>query len=305
MKKENHINHVIRDFIDGNLTASERKKFLESIRSNRNSKDLEKTYETIFAQIETLSDAEVESLHTLLERETKSKGILARLRPMMKYAAIFVLAGGLFFLYQWNQSVEEDVVLAHVEKTHLSKHRLPDGSEITLYGNSTFDILEFSEESRTVLLHGEATFLVVPSKIPFYVQTATGYFTKVLGTQFTVRETTDSYRVAVERGRVFVGKGEETLGILSKGDSLAVDGEVHLFSSEGNPLIFDNMNLEDVVRMVNQAYDTEVQLAASLDGKVKCTAVFEKQLSITEIVDILCEMYGYTYAISGHKIIIQ
>jgi ferric-dicitrate binding protein FerR (iron transport regulator) len=121
-----------------------------------------------------------------------------------------------------------------------------------------------------------------------------------------VQDVAGKYRVAVERGRVSVGKGEDIVGILSKGDSLiAVGADLQLFVSSNSPLVFDGMKLADVLHTINRAYDTQVELADNLDGSEKCTASFERYLSVTEVVDVLCEMYGYTYTIEGRRIIIK
>jgi len=307
MKRINPINRIVRDFLDGKLTARQRKAFLNLIQRNADSEELENIYQNIFEQIENLSEEEVDLLHELLEKEKKTTGIVYRMKPLFKYAAILLMVCGAYVVYQWTQPSSDNTVLTSAieQGRAVSRHLLPDSSEIILYGSSRFEVLEYTDKSRTVVLHGEADFSVVPGKTPFFVQTESGYFTKVLGTRFTVRDVRGKYSVAVEKGRVTVGRGEEILGILSRGDSLVVDDEVHLYGAGVSPLVFDNVNLEYVLHTVNQAYDTEVRLAADLDGAVKCTAAFDKNLSIIEIVDILCEMYGYTYSINDHRIIIQ
>lgn len=304
MKNKNYINHIVRDFLDGKLDPKQRKKFLEMTQKNIVRSELEHTYQSIFEQIESLSDADVELLQLLLQQEQKSKGIIHLIKPLIKYAAVFVMLLGLYFAYQWVSTSDHSLLTNSRESTPIT-HILPDGSEIKLLANSSFDLLEYNERSRSVLLHGEAEFTVVPNKTPFFVKTKSQYFTKVLGTKFSVKNLTDKYQVSVQRGRVSVGRGEDILGILSIGDSLVVDDHIHLYSSGANPLLFDGMKLKHVIHIINQTYDSDVQLAEDLDDNVKCTAVFEKHLSIVEIVEILCEMYGYTYTINKQKIIIQ
>lgn len=307
MREENQINRIVRDFLGGRLTARQRKNFLRLVQRSQKSVDMERVYHSIFEQIQNLSEQELELLHELLQNEKESRGIVYRLKPLMKYAAALVVLFGVYFAYQLTRPAEAVSTVAWAAEDNIhTTHKLPDGSEITLYGNSSFVVLEYGEQSRSILLHGEADFSVMPSKTPFFVRTESGYFTKVLGTKFEVRDITERYSVAVERGRVSIGKDEEILGVLAKGDSLVAAGSnIHLYSAETNPLVFDGMRLDRVLSTINQAYDTEVALANELDGHVKCTAAFEKDLSVTEIVDVLCEMYGYTYTIEGRRIIIQ
>lgn len=306
MNQENHINRIVRDYLEGNLSARQRKNFLRMVQQCQNSADMEQVYQSIFEQIQNLSELEIKLLHELLENEKKPQ--VVRLRSLMKYVAAAILLLGVYFVYQWTRPNEALSIMANITvDTTYSIHSLPDGSEITLYGNSTYEVLEYGAHSRRIHLIGEASFVVMPSKSPFYVSTESGYFTKVLGTKFDVRSTiANRYKVDVERGRVSVGKDDEVLGILSKGDSLVVNGnEIRLYSGESNPLVFDAVKLDRVLLTINQAYDTEVVLAEELNGNEKCTAAFEKDLSVTDIVDVLCEMYGYTYTIEGRRIIIQ
>jgi ferric-dicitrate binding protein FerR (iron transport regulator) len=249
----------------------------------------------------------MESLGRLLQKEKGSRGVLRRIRPVLKYAAALIIFCGCYFVYQWVDFSKNTPMSAHQEqRERVHMQLLPDGSEITLFGNSTFETLSYDEHSRSILLIGRADFSVVPSKVPFFVHTESGYFTKVLGTKFEVQDVAGKYRVAVERGRVSVGKGEDIVGILSKGDSLiAVGADLQLFVSSNSPLVFDGMKLADVLHTINRAYDTQVELADNLDGSEKCTASFERYLSVTEVVDVLCEMYGYTYTIEGRRIIIK
>lgn len=307
MKEKNHIDHIVKDFLEGRLTARQRKYFLELVMRSNKTAELERIYHSVFEQIEELSGKEVEMLQRLLQDERKPKGVVRYITPFMKYAAVFAMLCGIYFVYQWAVTpIDGSVrILSGQGDNALTSYTLPDGSELVLRGNSTFEVLEYTEQARKILLRGEAKFSVIPSKTPFFVQTESGYFTKVLGTKFSVQDVDGKYRVAVERGRVSVGNGEDILGVLAKGDSLVVDGAVQLYSSVTNPLVFDSTKLGHVLAVINQTYDTNVELAENLDGNVKCTAVFEKDLSVTEIVEILCEMYGYIYAIEGQKIIIQ
>lgn len=304
MKEENYINHIVRDFLEGKLNSKQRKKFLKMLEKNKKSESLEHIYQSIFDQIESLSDKDLELLQSLLKKEHKTKNINTLIKPLLKYAAVLVMLLGGYFTYQWIITPNH---YFFPESKYASKttHILPDGSEIILYPKSFFELVEYNNHSRSILLHGKAEFTVVPSKTPFFVKSESAYFTKVLGTKFIVQNGMDEYRVSVERGRVSIGKGEDILGVLAMGDSIVIDDHIHLYSNKKNPLFFDSMKLSHVLDIVNKAYDSEVILAKGLDGSIKCTAVFEKHLSIVEIVEILCEMYGYTYSINAHKIIIQ
>ncbi len=126
--------------------------------------------------------------------EPARQGVI-RIRKILQYAAVFILAFGLSWLLksfpesQPVASVEPpaffNITVPYGSKTTIE---LPDHSKVILNSGSTLKYPDrFEENDRTVFLHGEAYFDVQRNKKkPFFVKTEDATI-KVLGTQFNVK----------------------------------------------------------------------------------------------------------------------
>jgi transmembrane sensor len=120
------------------------------------------------------------------------------IRIFMRYAAVFVVAFGLFWLTQSifikktstsPMAMKKQVTRVEVPFGSKSRIVLPDGSEVNLNSGSslTYSISNFDSVNRSVFLIGEGFFNVTKNaERPFYVNTH-GMKLKVLGTTFNVK----------------------------------------------------------------------------------------------------------------------
>jgi transmembrane sensor len=120
------------------------------------------------------------------------------IRIFMRYAAVFVVSFGLFWLTQSIFLKKTTTSLLAVKKQttrvevpYGSKSRvvLPDGSVVNLNSGSslTYSVSDFDSVNRSVFLVGEGFFNVTKNaERPFYVSTP-GMKLKVLGTTFNVK----------------------------------------------------------------------------------------------------------------------
>lgn len=122
---------------------------------------------------------------------------------------VLVLAGGLVYFFKYNGSSE--IVAIHSNENVLTT-TLPDGSIAILNKRSVVSYpKQFSGNTRTVTLQGEAFFTVTPDKTkPFIIHTGEVGI-KVVGTSFNVRNTPDKTEVIVETGIVEVSKQHQSV----------------------------------------------------------------------------------------------
>lgn len=187
-----------------------------------------------------------------VEESPKGFKFIGKVSPIMRYAAIFILAFGLSWLvysYLWNKTSIQPVVLSDqiqtVEVPYGSKSRivLPDGSVVNLNSGSSlkYSSSGFNFDSRSVFLTGEGFFSVTkdPAR-PFYVNTP-GIKIKVLGTTFNVKAYLDEN---IEETTLVTGKVE----IYSSSDKTEKDKAIVLkpnqkavfIKSENNLIISDS-----------------------------------------------------------------
>ena len=138
------------------------------------------------------------------------------LKEVLRYAAVFILAFGLSWLfhsYFRNETKTQSVSMVEqsqiIEVPYGSKSRvvLPDGSVVTLNSGSIlkYSNSDFCSDNRSVYLTGEGFFSVTKNPIkPFYVKTP-GIKVKVLGTTFNVKAYADE---DIEEATLVSGKVE-------------------------------------------------------------------------------------------------
>lgn len=135
-----------------------------------------------------------------IQRSVKQNTVksLSWLQPLLRIAAVFVVALGIYFLFFFNSLTTIETIAG--EK---STFNLPDATSVTLNAVSeiSYNENEWSQK-RELNLDGEAYFKVTKGTI-FDVLTSNGSV-RVLGTQFKVKTRTNFFEVACYEGIVSV-----------------------------------------------------------------------------------------------------
>jgi len=209
-----------------------------------------------------------EVLEQKVQGEIKVKK-LNWIQPMMRIAAVAVVAIGLYFIFFASNITK--VETAASEKTEIV---LPDNSTVILNALSEISYSKGKwEDNRVVNLEGEAYFKVAKGA-KFSVQTSEGIVT-VLGTQFNVKQRGDFFDVTCYEGRVSVVASQATKELLP-GDTFRIDGEIVSFSSTNHqqPLWTENLSnfksvpFEQVVSELERQYNIEISYDAKIANQL-------------------------------------
>jgi transmembrane sensor len=179
---------------------------------------------------------------------------------------------------------------------------LPDGSHIWLNGASTLRYPDsFSGNTRSVELIGEAWFDVQHAdKIPFIISTGE-LFTQVMGTSFDIKAypAQKTMTVSVQRGKVGVHRGPQTLAILEKGRQVRITGtntelrEIDTANvaawKQGNLYYKDEM-LAEIIADLQRVFKDSIQIKNNSLKEVVTTAAFNKNIGLSNALDILCRI---------------
>lgn len=237
----------------------------------------------------------------------------------LSYAAILLLplAG---FIYLLVSSAEKPEFVHFATQSKIETVTLPDGSVVTLNANSTLRYpSEFKEETRTVELTGEGFFEVErdPSH-PFLVQAQAAEIT-VLGTSFNVKTSDAAIEVAVTTGKVrFSGQpaeGTPTRVDLDAGEAAVYHPETETMEPKregtGNAafwknrtLDYHNVQLESVIREVNQIYPGEIQLANPALNSCPLTSTYQDK-SLEEIAELVAATFNLEITQDGNTFILD
>ncbi|WP_353721241.1 FecR domain-containing protein [Dyadobacter sp. 676] len=209
-----------------------------------------------------------------------------------------------------------------VERTGFGETRaltLPDGSEVTLNGNSVLSYDAGWAELREVRLEGEAYFKIVHTRDHrrFRVRTGADFSLDVLGTQFNVSKRSSGTRIVLDEGKVqcnIGGSGAETL-VLRPGEMVQFRKEpadyerkrvqTDLYSSwKDHKLVFKNTSLGEVAAILRDTYgfETETSHPDLLDRRISGSVP-------TDNVEILLQGIAEASAVSitreGDQLIIE
>ncbi len=213
-------------------------------------------------------------------------GFSGYITTFMRYAAVFVIALGFFWLTQsilfkktTTQQIAVKEQITRVEVPYGSKSRvvLPDGSVVNLNSGSdlTYSSSGFNSINRSVYLTGEGFFNVTKdSEHPFYVNTP-GIKLKVLGTTFNVKAYPDEN---IEEATLVTGlveiyassdKTERGKPVVLKPDQIAIFDK-----SENN---FYSINKTDLTR--NETVPVKLKLVnLTPTSKIKQTISWKENI---------------------------
>ena len=210
---------LIKKWLDNELSKSE----FEAFKQLEDYNDLVKLDHSIqrFKSPEYISEAELAS--TLKQLESRKIKKINWLKPIMRIAAVLVIALGLYFYISGLETTYQTDIAQQIETV------LPDDSQITLNAASTLSFNKRSwNKNRLVNLEGEAFFKVAKGS-KFDVITSAGTVS-VLGTEFNVKQRANYFEVYCFEGSVGVETKNDSY-VLKPGESFrVVDGNVEKLS---------------------------------------------------------------------------
>lgn len=164
-----------------------------------------------------------------------------------------------------------------IERTGFGETRvltLPDGSEVTLNGNSVLSYDAEWTELREVRLEGEGYFKVVHTRDHrvFRVRTGADFSLDVLGTQFNISKRESGTRIVLDEGKVQcnLGDSERDTLVLKPGEMVQFRKkpsdyqrervEKGLYSAwKDHRLVFKNTSLREVAAILKDTYGMEAE----------------------------------------------
>ncbi|MBC3785449.1 FecR family protein [Spirosoma utsteinense] len=216
--------------------------------------------------------------HTDLEQEPTVRRLNWYATPM-RWAAVLIgaLLVALSSYWGYRQLYPDDLIRNTAYGT-TSKLTLPDGSMVTLNGNSR---LRYAPrwaygQVREVWLDGEAFFRVThqPHHERFLVHLPNKLTIEVLGTQFNVLARQSRARVVLSNGKIRLDVGQQSTErlVMLPGDLFFADVKTNVFyrkrvdpavqsSWQEGKLRFDGTTLGEVAQMLEETYGVTIVIA--------------------------------------------
>lgn len=214
-----------------------------------------------------------------VERHTRRRVWRHRWTSRLMIAASLVLAVGLSdrYLSDWRY----DQVTAFGEQRTLA---LPDGSNLTMSGDTALDIAFDNKERRIRIARGKVLLSVRHNAAaPFLVEAGAALYRDV-GTVFGVSRDGDTSRLVVEQGLVDAAAGRDVVR-LSAGQAVTITGGILGQVAAANHYAdlgwargrfeFSNMRLDDIIKAITPHYSGRILLLSDRSRALRLSASIE------------------------------
>ena len=265
-------------------------------------------------------DDEWDKISSQLNFEEKNNVI--QLKPKTSFNWVKIAATILILVtigagwYLLNQPKETKLIATN----KIIENKLPDGSNIVLKEQSSliYDE-EYNQSVRKVVLKGEAFFKVEPNKEKPFIVEAGNIVVKVLGTSFIVRNDLQKqlFEVIVSEGQVLVynATNKRDSVIINAGEKASFEATKTSLKKDENHdpnfmawktkyFTFDNTRLNEVVKTINHAYNTNIVLENKELGNCRLTVPLKAQ-SLESVLKVLEVTMNVKVKKQGKKIVIS
>nr|WP_294782733.1 FecR domain-containing protein [uncultured Flavobacterium sp.] len=245
-----------------------------------------------------LADGTVVSLEPKKEKIVSKNGVISNVNHVLVYDAKDL---------QGATSTGDNTLIVPIGGIYAVS--LSDGTKVWLNSKSTLKYpVEFSGNTRTVTLEGEAYFEVSKNAhSPFTVKTTSGDVT-VLGTHFNISVYAEdqNFETTLAEGKVKVSEDNQTV-VLNPGQQarsknaglkvVEVDPSVYTAWKDGK-FYFENENLKNILTKMARWYNFNVKFEQKALEQIKFTGIVLKDEPVDHFLDIISKSSNIKYKIT-------
>lgn len=194
---------------------------------------------------------------------------------------------------------------------------LSDGTTVWMNSHSTLTYPSaFTGDERRVILKGEAYFKVTKDKTHPFVVEANGVETKVLGTEFNVRQyETEPSNITLVEGSVLVKMQKHGPVRLQPGQNIRIqdNGQVEVENVDireytewkSGFFYFDNRTLNEVFRIIGRYYNVSVMCSSQKMMNTHFNLWIDMNRPLKDNLELINEVGGLHAYLNGEKVIIK
>lgn len=310
---------ILSLFTEHNHSETNNQHFYRWLIDSKHEKEKDEALHGLF--LEAGKKGEVSGLEKSLERFKQNNNIApapvlvqkdsnkrAFIRLWQSAAAILLIVsislGYMFYNVERNES---DLVQQFIPTTQMRTFCLPDGSEVQMNSRSTLLYpKQFTGQSRTVFLIGEANFKVKPNKErPFIVKTD-GFQVTALGTEFNVSAYAEDKNVCATliTGSVLVEYDNLTKKVLlqptqqlvynkkSRQDTLNHPNMENVTAWQRGELVFQQITIEDIITILERKYNYKFIYNLHSLKNDHYSFRFKDMAPLSEVMDVIVDVAG-------------
>ncbi|MEA4919245.1 FecR family protein [Proteiniphilum sp.] len=295
--------NLLRKYLEGNTSQTERDEVFRWIKSSSEN-------ENEFNKLRRLQDISVWhfSENRSILSDKKRRKIISP--AFLRITAIFLLGIVLsVFVYRRNNLGQDEDKVSNDKAIGMQQISVPAGQSVKLlltdgtkvWLNSKSRLVfprSFDGRQRVVQLYGEGFFEVAHDpEHPFIVEVEP-YSVKVKGTEFNVKayDTAETFETSLLSGSVEINMKEESESLLLKPLECAIitNNEVRVTSFDLNNFLWrdgilylDNKSIHEIALLLEQYYDTKINIVGGRRMKRKYTGKFRLQDGVSHILKVL------------------
>jgi transmembrane sensor len=330
-ENNNHIDILISKSVSGNASPEEIKELEQwKLFADANRLLFEKSQKAWEKGDNYISETSLQQDKSKLETEY-NRYLSGKIRKISRQSFIYKIAAILAFpialTIGWYLFGESEKPLQLAEqlyeitspKGHVSKVKLPDGTEVWINSNSSivYDASSFNSNKREIQLKGEAYFEVTSSmEKPFTVVTPHANV-KVTGTSFNVNAYPASmlFETVLAEGKIELQMKSGTTESLNvepnqrvifnsinkKFDVQQVEAE--MFTAWRNDeIIFKDATLADLIKELERIYDIEFHLKPASLGELRFRGMFSYSNNLIEALEKIKKSSNVDYCIENKEV---
>lgn len=244
------------------------------------------------------------------KKNNRRKTLRRRALTISKYAAILLIAVGIFSIFKFGNTSETIQKAEYIEyNAPLGLRKsitLSDGTKVCLAPSSKIKVpTQFAKDLREVMLDGEALFDVRKDKSrPFIVKTER-YDIKVLGTIFMVNSysKTSAFKTSLLEGSVHVYNNSENI-LLKPGESALFDNnklitgknnDREFYYLQSGVYQFNNKTLSEIADLLGKWYNVNIKVSNPQLSKKRLSGKFRESDNIDSILNAMQAIHPFTY----------
>ena len=233
-------------------------------------------------------------IHQIIYRNIKSRMDSSQFTWLRIAASIAIFISVGYVITNWNH---HQIIISN-NTQHAKQVILPDGSIVELNKDSriTYDDT-FNHQQRNVKLKGEAFFKVTKNKKkPFVIKTG-DLKTKVVGTQFNIKEMPDDILVTVTEGKVEVYHNQDTIALTINEQAIFNIKTKSLIEKEvkasffnvwfKETVVLESVKLVELANLIEQLYKVKIVFVSPEVKSTILSLTFEKGESLENIINTI------------------
>lgn len=204
-------------------------------------------------------------------------------------------------------------------KGHINIISLPDGSTVWLNSGSSIRYPDRFGETREIqLINGEAYFDIKHNEHSPFIVHYGGLHARVLGTAFNIKyfKNVSDVRVTVTRGRVEVGKGINSFGVLARDNEVSYDqlNNQHTIRKvdsrkiaawRTNEVNLYNVSFAELTLRLENIYNIHVSYDHNKMNALPTTIHFSDKDNLQQVLEIIKTIHHVNYTISGKEVLLE